>query len=134
MVAPNIPLLEIEPIIKFSHTDSPSHKITTTHPRTMLTIRKSGLSRMESKNGNASTSITTRKAARNRAVASQPGNHKLAITAGKSSNVNNCATTITVKIADTSKQIEVIFFVLGCGAGVDSTKKLMALVYGTLQR
>lgn len=106
-----------------------SQVVTTSHPAIILTTLIAGLSRIPSRNGNEKTSMITINAAQIWENDASPGSHSAIRTEGNFSYVNNCATTITVTTAAQAMPISRVFLVFGNGAGVEETKKFIALVY-----
>ncbi len=127
-VAPKKPMEPTTFVVRFAHNPKKSQPTITSQPTTILQTRIAGLRRIDSKNGSASTSPVTNNAASSLAEASPPGNQKPAITAGKSSNLNNCVTAKTTKTAAKLRLIKRILLVFGDCAVVGWTKKLMATV------
>ncbi len=125
---PNRPLFSSDTFVQTANSDSFSHAPATAKLHTKLNQRINGLSVMRSKKGSANTSTATIRLATIVAVPSPPKNMYALISGKKSSNANNCNTTITTMMAVYAKAKYLIVSSRGRGARVASIF-LIPLVY-----
>lgn len=83
IVSPSSPILLLWFVASIAHSAIFIQIATAIHPISILITRKPILTFIRIKKGSANNSATTMNAARNCADCSPPGNHRLAINAGK---------------------------------------------------